>query len=456
MADKRKKANLTEIERNNIAQWLLQNSKDFKLRYGAKKEAAAMFNIDVRTVWRLWTAARAQKMMGRPVQLVSMKKGSTHSDKKVIDVEKVKQLSVLERSTIRKMANKLEVSKSLVGVWIKEKKIRAHTNAIKPLLTQQNRLSRLTWSLSQLSAISANGRIKFQPMYNTIHIDEKWFYLTKTSDRYYLLPDEIEPYRACKSKRFIEKIMFIAVVSRPQYDNEGKMIFDGKFGIFPFTTVVPAVRNSKNRMRGTLETKAIQAITKEVSKDVFINQIIPTIKAKWPRGASRHIIIQQDNAKPHIKGSDPDFVAAATSDGFNIQLICQPPNSPDTNVNDLGFFRAIQSLQDDKLANCVDDLLKNVKDAFEELEPHKLNNVFLTLQGCYHEIIKCRGNNNYKIPHINKERLSRLGVLPECLEVEEQLVRDCLEELRQQQTEQGTIYNLDQLVEGLQQVVLND
>ncbi|XP_057802803.1 uncharacterized protein LOC131018097 [Salvia miltiorrhiza] len=267
MADKRKKATLTEIERNNVAQWLLQNSKDFKLRYDAKKEAAAMFNIDVRTVWRLWTAARAQKMMGRPVQLVSMKKGSTHSDKKVIDVEKVKQLSVLERSTIRKMANKLEVSKSLVGVWIKEKKIRAHTNAIKPLLTQQNRLSRLTWSLSQLSAISANGRIKFQPMYNTIHIDEKWFYLTKTSDRYYLLPDEIEPYRACKSKRFIEKIMFICVVSRPQYDNEGKMIFDGKFGIFPFTTVVPAVRNNKNRMRGTIKTVSGTTVSGSKAQD---------------------------------------------------------------------------------------------------------------------------------------------------------------------------------------------
>ncbi|XP_057788877.1 uncharacterized protein LOC131005804 [Salvia miltiorrhiza] len=186
-------------------------------------------------------------------------------------------------------------------------------------------------------------------------------------------------------------------------------------------------------------------------------RIIPAIKAKWPRGANMNIKLQWDNANSHMKlQTDPDFIAAATSDGFNIQLICQPPNSPDTNVNDLGFFRAIQSLQDDKLANGVDDLLNNVKEAFEELDPMKLNNVFLTLQGCYHEIIKCRGNNNYKIPHINKERLLRLGILPECLEVEEQLVRDCLEELRQQQMEQGTIYNLDSLVHSLEQVALMD
>jgi hypothetical protein len=39
------------------------------------------------------------------------------------------------------------------------------------------------------------------------------------------------------------------------------------------------------------------------------------------------------------------LVQACTSDGWNIALACQPPNSPDCNVLDLGFFTAIQSLQ---------------------------------------------------------------------------------------------------------------
>ena len=54
---------------------------------------------------------------------------------------------------------------------------------------------------------------------------------------------------------------------------------------------------------------------------------------------------EYNDAPSHIAINDPEFVAAATADGWNISLYCQPPNSPDTNVLDLGFFGAIQSLQ---------------------------------------------------------------------------------------------------------------
>ncbi|XP_057793293.1 uncharacterized protein LOC131009910 [Salvia miltiorrhiza] len=401
-----------------------------------------------------------------------------------VDVEKIKNLSVLQRSSMRVMSTNLGVSKSLIHKWVKEKKLKPHTNAIKPFLTPQNRLSRLKWSLNQLSSISEDGFIKFQTMYNTIHIDEKWFYRTKTNDRYYLLPDEGEPYRTCKSKRYIEKIMFMCAVARPIFGLDGRCIFDGKFGIFPFTTMEAAQRNSKNRMKGTMEVKPITAVTKEVMKcfkrgqlllflfitvcyqkllkfhhlAIFITfwQMIPNFKAKWPVGANKHIYIQQDNAKPHIKPNDPDFLAVANTDGFKFQLVCQPANSPDTNVNDLGFFRAIQTLKDQKPAGNVEELLKNVKDAYDEYPPEKLNHVFITLQSCYHEIIKARGGNDYKIPHMNKERLSRLGLLPDCIQVEETLVRETLQFLELDASAEGEIYNLGAVIEGLEQVDITE
>lgn len=90
-----------------------------------------------------------------------------------------------------------------------------------------------------------------------------------------------------------------------------------------------------------------------------------------------------------------------------MQLVCQPPNSPDCNINDLGFFRAIQSLQYVKAAKNVDDQIKNVKSSFEELTATTLNNVFLTLMGCYVEMMKIKGGNKYKIPHMNKGKLLR-------------------------------------------------
>ena len=48
-----------------------------------------------------------------------------------------------------------------------------------------------------------------------------------------------------------------------------------------------------------------------------------------------------------------------------------------------------------------------------------LNRVFVTLQSCLNEIIDCDGGNQHKIPHMNKDRLERLGQLPVSLEVTE-------------------------------------
>lgn len=58
--------------------------------------------------------------------------------------------------------------------------------------------------------------------------------------------------------------MFLAAVARPQFDEDNNTIFDGKIGIFPFVYKEPAQRSSKNRVAGTLETKACTSVTKDV------------------------------------------------------------------------------------------------------------------------------------------------------------------------------------------------
>ena len=54
-------------------------------------------------------------------------------------------------------------------------------------------------------------------------------------------------------------------------------------------------------------------------------------------------------------------------DDFFIQLVQQPPNSPDMNVLDLGFFRSIQALQYQNAAYNVPQLLSAVNNAFNNL-----------------------------------------------------------------------------------------
>ena len=71
----------------------------------------------------------------------------------------------------------------------------------------------------------------------------------------------------------------------------------------------------------------------------------------------------------HIFGSDfaPFVAAAATDEEWDIWLTKQPANSPDLNINDLSFFRKLQSGQWDSVEeahNDIDGLIEAVQAAF--------------------------------------------------------------------------------------------
>ncbi|XP_074351579.1 uncharacterized protein LOC141690703 [Apium graveolens] len=206
--------------------------------------------------------------------------------------------------------------------------------------------------------------------------------------------------------------MFLAAVARPQFDQDNNTLFDGKIGIFLFVYKEPFQRSSKNRIARTLETKACTSITKDVYRSCLLLQVLPQIRQKWPLLSSPTTYIQQDNARAHLSMDDDEFVRAVKQDGFDINLVCQPPNSPDLNVLDFGFFRSIQTLQHQEAPKNIDELQAVVEKAFNELSPRCLNNVFLSLKSCMVEIIKSFGDNRYKLPHIGKGHLARVGNLP--------------------------------------------
>jgi hypothetical protein len=209
--------------------------------------------------------------------------------------------------------------------------------------------------------------------------------------------------------------MFMAAVARPRWDRARNKWFNGKLGIFPFVCQEAAKRSSKNRSIGTMVTKPIEVINKDVIRKCLINKVMPAIRLKWPGYWTGPIYIQQDNARPHIHASDEEFIHEARKDGFDIQLTFQPPNSPDLNVLDLGFFRAIQSLQHQQAPKNIDELVDAVTVSFEKIDREKLNDIFLTLQQCMIEIMKVKGGNNYKLPHMGKEHLRRQGDLPDSM-----------------------------------------
>ena len=99
----------------------------------------------------------------------------------------------------------------------------------------------------------------------------------------------------------------------------------------------------------------------------------------------------------------------------------QPPNSPDMNVLDLGYFNAIQSLQHKAAPQNIDELILAVYESFDALHWSKLKDIFLTLQKVMEVCILHNGRNDYKLPHMSKCKLENLGQLPMSIKVSEAL-----------------------------------
>ena len=93
-------------------------------------------------------------------------------------------------------------SKSSLHRKFKSGSFRKHSNAIRPSLTMYNKIVRCEFVLSLIVAGSLFLSPVFEPMYDVIHVDEKWFYITEENMVVYLANDEPEPERHCKSKRY--------------------------------------------------------------------------------------------------------------------------------------------------------------------------------------------------------------------------------------------------------------
>lgn len=391
---KRKKPNTTNETRQAILLFLSQRHKDGRLVKGATEEAVTKFETSAQTIRRIWKLGRNGVLDPEKSCDVSSKKKGNCGRKKKWEPESLQDMASIplhDRQTLGRLSVCVGIAKTSLWRLLQNGDIKRHSNSLKPLLSDENKRKRFEFARS---FVDKNGI--FDPMYNYVHIDEKWFYITRQQQRFYLLPEEDTPNRACQSKRFITKVMFMAAVARPRYEPHRKTVFNGKIGIWPFVTHEPAKRNSKNRAKGTL--------------------VIPAIKEKWPKGrAHSSIIIQQDNAKPHLAENDAELLAECQKGGWDISFRCQPPNSPDFNVLDLGFFNSIQALQHQNAPKSIDDLIECVHKAFEDLEWTSLDDVFLSLQMAMNSCMKCEGGNQYKLEHMSKKKLRKQGKLLESI-----------------------------------------
>ncbi|KAH9150486.1 hypothetical protein AeRB84_006680 [Aphanomyces euteiches] len=335
--------NLGDDERQKVYRLLLERSVEGKLKHGTIAIVLRIVGCHWRTVSRLWAQARASIDKGSLVADVAVKrKGNpgAKSRRSSDEVEEAKSVALDDRQTLRSTAEKSGIPKTTILRHMKTSSIlRARSNHVKPILTTKNQVWRVRHAMSLLLPQLCGGHI-FANMRDFVHIDEKWFNITKVKRRFYAYNNEALALRRVQSTKFITKVMFLAAVSRPHYDHHKKQYFDGKIGIWPFAKTVQAKRPSKNRAKGTPVT-VLQNVDTAAYRDMILHNVVPAIYAKMPRD-SAIVKLQQDNASPQRCICN----AQLRDHGImNIEVVNQPANSPDFNVFDLGIFNSIQKLQ---------------------------------------------------------------------------------------------------------------
>lgn len=168
--------------------------------------------MSIRTVQRIWKQAK-ETPNGEELNVSHKKKTARCGCKKIsLDLNQVMDIPLHKRTSLRSLSVGLGIAPSTLHRRVKEGTIRRYTNAIKPGLSDENQKDRLKFCLSMLENDSLVHEPKFIDMYSIVHIDEKWFYLTK------ILPEEEVPHRTCQSKNHIVKCMFLAAMARPRFD----------------------------------------------------------------------------------------------------------------------------------------------------------------------------------------------------------------------------------------------
>ena len=112
------------------------------------------------------------------VDLSSGKKNSGRRRKVDTIDDMLADVPLNKRGTIRGVARQINVPKTSVHRYFKSGMGKVHTSSVKPLLTPVHMAPCLDFCKSHVN-LQTN---RFNNMFNCIHIDKKWYYLTKIVD----------------------------------------------------------------------------------------------------------------------------------------------------------------------------------------------------------------------------------------------------------------------------------
>ena len=234
---------------------------DGKVLSGSYPKIAAHFGVRLKTIAKVWRQTklkvetyRSQKPGHGALPSCLFNTGRSNCGRKPLhDREELqnatKEVNLKARRTTRGLAGGLGIPKStLHDIQKKEKVFKTHSASLKPKLTETNQLDRLFYALDMIQSKRhghSTRAMRYRDVFDTVHVDEKWFYLIKAGTKYILVHDEQPPKLSTYNKNSIKKVMFLCALARPKTVNG--VYFDGKRGIWPIGCYKAAQRSSKRR-----------------------------------------------------------------------------------------------------------------------------------------------------------------------------------------------------------------
>ena len=229
---------LTNKQRWRVYQELLRDSNNGVLKKTSTAHIAAKLGHGLRQVQEVWRYAKECIREGRDVDVSHKKTKNCGRNRIVAPLAQVRSIPKRERQPLSALCHAIHMAKTTLFRRFKQGYLRRHSNSLKPVLKDSNKKERVQFCFKMVDPNTVHIDPQFGDMENILHLDEKWFNMTKNNKTFYLMPDEDDPVRTIQNKNYIGKVMFLVAVARPRYDNEGNLLFDGKIGCWAMVTEV--------------------------------------------------------------------------------------------------------------------------------------------------------------------------------------------------------------------------
>ena len=249
-----------------------------------------------------------------------------------------------------------------------------------------------------------NKKNKFK---NWVWVDESWFYTEALRILLTLPPAQIAPKRRVRHKSHVAKLMFLIALARPRPG------FDGKIGVWGISEEYLAVYNTANQDPGDEKVRSY-TLNANRYQDLMVDEVFPAIRAAFPD--EEVVYVQHDGATPHTgktkgKKNRPTPVVLAEAGNKRkrgeprIEMVVQPAQSPDFNLCDLAFLRALACSvrkrrrlgPGEKRSFDLKELADDVKAEFDDYPAEKIEDMVQHLHYVLNESLKTdpKGGNDY-------------------------------------------------------------